>query len=231
MAKTGERYTAARLHVVDAHSPGESGDAADSMRSQVTAAGADAGAADTPPDVDLGLSDEAVRRGSGKSWDEWFAILDAWGASEKSHTEISRHVAQTYEVEGWWSQGVTVGYERARGMRAKHQRPDGYNASASKTVSVPVATLFHAVVDEARRDGWLEPGTLSLRTATEPKSARFDKLDDGCKIGINFWPKGDAKSSIQLEHQKIASAEGVEESKAFWKERLARLAEMLEARG
>ena len=54
MAKTGESYTAARRHVVKSK--------------------------EGPPtrlSVDLGKSDETIRRGSGKSWDEWFAILDA----------------------------------------------------------------------------------------------------------------------------------------------------------
>lgn len=75
MAKTGESYTAARRHVVKSK--------------------------EGPPtrlSVDLGKSDETIRRGSGKSWDEWFAILDAWGAEEHTHTEIARHLHEEHEV-------------------------------------------------------------------------------------------------------------------------------------
>ena len=69
MAKTSESYTAARSHVV---------------KSKVERSPA--------PSMDLGKSDETIKRGSGKSWDEWFAILDAWGAKEHTHTEIARYV-------------------------------------------------------------------------------------------------------------------------------------------
>jgi hypothetical protein len=62
-----------------------------------------------PPRVaEPGMSDEAIKKGSGKSWDEWFALLDAWGAMEKTHTEIARHISEELEVDGRWAQGVTV---------------------------------------------------------------------------------------------------------------------------
>ena len=47
-----------------------------------------------PPRVaEPGMSDEAIKKGSGKSWDEWFALLDAWGALEMTHTEIARYIS------------------------------------------------------------------------------------------------------------------------------------------
>ncbi len=183
-----------------------------------------------PPRVsDPGMSDEAIRRGSGKSWDEWLAILDAWNAHAKTHAEIARHLATAHGVGDWWAQAVTVGYERARGLRVRHERASGhFDSSTTRTFPVPVATLYRAVVDASLRDRWLEPGTLSLRTATESKSARFDMPSDSSKVNINFWPKGDAKSSIQLQHEKLPTAGSVTNSKVFWKERLTRLPSLLE---
>ncbi len=76
-----------------------------------------------------GMSDAAIRGGTGRGWDEWLALLDAWGGTSKTHPEIATFLNEVHGVDGWWAQGVTVGYERARGMRAVGQLPDGYGTS------------------------------------------------------------------------------------------------------
>jgi hypothetical protein len=198
MAKTGERYTAARRHVVDEPAAAER------------------------------VSDEVVVRNTGRSWDDWFAILDEWDATTRSHRDIARYLREELGVPGWWSQSVTVEYERARGMRARHQRVSGFfSATASKTVAVPVDVLFEAVLD--RQDEWLPDGGLSLRTAQPGRSARFDWQDGRTRLVAGFDAKGDAKSVVALDHERLAGADEVAQMKAFWKERLDDLKRMLEA--
>lgn len=177
-----------------------------------------------PRSVDPGQSDEAVLRATGKSWDEWLSVLDAWGATGRTHKEIAQYVYDTFRLEGWWAQGVTVGYERLRGMRAVHQTADGFNANASKIFAVSVDRLFRAFVDEAERDQWLEPETLRLRTAQSGRSARFDFGDGITRVEVYFTAKGPDKSSAAIQHAKLTSAGQVEEYRGFWKERLSRLA-------
>ncbi len=99
-----------------------------------------------------GMSDEAIRRGTGRTWDEWFVILDRWPGTERTHPEIARHLAEEHALGGWWAHSVTVGYERARGMRAIHQLTDGFSVNVSKTFPVPVERLFAAFVEETARD-------------------------------------------------------------------------------
>jgi hypothetical protein len=43
----------------------------------------------------------------------------------------------------------------------------------------------------------------------------------------NFTSKGPKKASVQLEHQRLDDAQAVEDMRAFWRERLAALAETL----
>ena len=38
------------------------------------------------------MTDASIRKGTGRSWDDWFRLLDAWGATAHTHTEIARHV-------------------------------------------------------------------------------------------------------------------------------------------
>ena len=120
MEKTGERYTAARRNVTAAA-------AAPSPTARREAAPS------APPPV----SDEAVRKATGRGWDEWFAILDDAGAVGWKHPDIARWVVAEHGISGWWAQSVTVGFERARGLRAEHERPSGFSLSATKTVQRP----------------------------------------------------------------------------------------------
>ena len=249
MAKTGERYTTARHYLLDLHHldpipdlhldqaepvPGTAETALSALPEppDVAASGAASVVPESRPPawVELpGMSEEALRRSTGKTWAEWFALLDAWGAAERTHTEIARHVYETYGIDGWWAQGVTVGYERARGLRQRHQRPDGFSISASKTVAAPLGRLYAALLDESLRDQWLEPGTLRLRTSQPERSARFDVVTSGTLLTENFIAKGETKATVQLQELKLPTADEVEPRKAYWQARLNRLADLLTA--
>jgi hypothetical protein len=250
MAKTGERYTTARLYLLDLHrtvqanpdvngssfsdeepdfnalSPSEDG-AADSATLVRDAAPAAAEASLPERVAEPGMSDAAILRGTGKSWDEWFALLDAWQGTTHNHAEIARHVYETYGIDGWWAQGVTVGYERARGMRALHERPDGFSGNASKTFPVSVERLFAAFVDPDERERWLEGIELRNRTSQPNKSARFDVLPEDGRLAVTFVGKGPHKSTAQLQQERLADADDVARWKALWKERLAGLGSYL----
>ncbi len=206
-AKTGESYTAARAQLLRKAPPA----APDSMAL-------------------TGMTDEAMRRGSGRTIGEWLEILDAWGASERRHPDIARWLVAEHGIGGWWAQSVTVGYERARGMRALHERPDGYEVSASRTINVAAERISDAFTDEALRARWLPDAPISVRTANRGRSARFDWGDPPSLIGFNLFAKGEGKTQIGLAHQKLPDADTAERIKAMWRERLSALKEMLETR-
>lgn len=212
MAKTGESYTAARRHVAEPH-----------QKPQPPAADR----ASLPPEAELGAADDAVRRGSGKGWAEWIEILDRWDATGHTHAEIARHLREQHGVPGWWAQSVTVGYERARGMRARYEHADGFAVTVSKTFPVDAARLFAWFTDARRRRRWLGPAVLRVRTSTPAKSARFDYGDDGSRVNVFFTPKGDAKATVHVEHARLADADAVEAARAAWKQRLGALARLV----
>lgn len=207
MDKTGESYTAARAMLLNAEEPPGSG---------------------SPP---LATSDDTIRQRTGRGWEEWFDLLDEHGAAELPHPDIARWVAEQLGVAGplvWDAQAITVSYERARGLRAVGERADGFAATASKTVAVPVDRLYEAFVDEALRRTWLPDGELRERTATKPKSARFDWGNGETRVLVTFDAKGDAKSTAVIEHARLADAEEAARMKAYWRERLAGLRSQLE---
>ncbi len=249
MAKTGEHYTTARHYLLDLHrQPGTDSDGASPVPagavSEIEPKAIDSSAPPImaeppsaentgnglPPRVtEPGMSDAAIKRGTGKSWDEWFALLDTWGAASRNHTEIARHVYETYGVDGWWAQGVTVGYERARGMRTLHERPDGFSMNASKTFPEPLERLFATLVEEDERTRWLDGIELRLRTSQPHRSARFDVLPADGRLAVNFLARGDARAAVQFQMERLPLAEDVATWKTIWQTQFEHLAHYLAA--
>lgn len=213
MEKTGESYTAARRQLVGG--PVES--AVDS-----------APRASVRPSTRR-MSDEAVRTRTGRGWDEWFALLDAWGAPEHTHTEIARWLVEEHGVGGWWAQSVSVAYEQERGMRMPAQHVDGaFAASASKTINVPAPRVSEAFTDPALRERWLPGARVEIRTSRPGKSLTADWLDGTSRLSVYLTVKGEAKTQLGLQHRRLADAETAERMKAHWRSALARLKSLLE---
>jgi uncharacterized protein YndB with AHSA1/START domain len=122
-----------------------------------------------------------------------------------------------------------VSYERARGLRAVGEHPEGFSITAQKTVAVPVDRLYEAFVDESLRERWLPDAELRERTATKPKSARFDWGDGVTRVIVAFIARGEAKSTVALEHARLPDAEEAERMKAFWRDRVGALKTVLES--
>ncbi|HEX8213626.1 MAG TPA: hypothetical protein VF584_25880 [Longimicrobium sp.] len=98
---------------------------------------------------------------------------------------------------------------------AKAGRPaDGYRAYASKTVNVPLDTLFAAWTDDDTRRRWLGDHPVTIRGTTPGKSLRARWAD--MPIDVRFESKSDAKSSVSVDHRGIASEEEAAALKASW---------------
>lgn len=176
-----------------------------------------------------GISTEAVRAKTGKGWAEWIAILDEAGAQEMAHKNIARYLSEKQRVPDWWCQMVTVGYEQARGLRRKHQKPEGYQISRSKTMAASTATLYAAWADKRQRIRWLTD-PLTIRTATPAKSLRMLWGDGQTSLEVNFYSKGEGKCQVVVQHSKIASAKAAEKLKAYWAEALGHLQTYLQGK-
>lgn len=173
------------------------------------------------------MSDEAVESKTGKTWSRWFKHLDAAGAKKMSHQEIAAHLSEKHGVRPWWTQMVAVTYEQARGLRDKHEKPQGYEISVSRTINAPIGKAFKAWTDEKTRKKWL-PANLTIRKATTNKSLRMTWEDGKASLAVAFLPKGTDKSQVVAQHSKIPDAKGAARMKKFWAEALGRLKEMIE---
>jgi hypothetical protein len=176
-----------------------------------------------------GISDAAVRARTGCGWKEWFFYLDRSDAKKLDHKGIVKLVGKARTktpVSGWWQQMVTVAYEQARGLRKKHQKPEGYQVSASRTLPVPTGRAFAAFTNIRLRRRWLR-GTLLVSRATRNKSVRGAWGADGTRLDVNFYPRGSRKTQVSLQHSKLPSARAAAKQKAYWKGQFDRLEKLL----
>jgi hypothetical protein len=214
MAKTGESYAAARAMLLAANEAPPTG-----------------APAEKPP---LVTSDENIRRRTGRGWEEWFDLLDDWGAAQRTHREIARWVAGQLGIGPlvWEAQAVAYSFERARGLREVGQKDDGFTVTASKTVAVPVDDLFDAFVDGSRREAWLPGAVLKDRTATRPKVAHFDWIDGAeSRLHVTFVDKGDGRSAAYVSHERLADSAEADRMRTHWRAALGVLKSTLEGGG
>jgi hypothetical protein len=192
------------------------------------------------------VDDAAVVKATGKALGDWFAVLDERGARSLPHRDIARLLGDEFGVPGWWSQTVTVEYEKHIGRRETGQSQSGaYTASRSRT--------FPGAPDEVL-ERWLErlPADAAfdgVAVAGEPAISRTAKwrywrakLADGSKVTVTVTAKAgkagaggragtardaddaDAAGSVLgVGHEKLAGRADAERWKAFWQAYLAEL--------
>jgi len=168
------------------------------------------------------MSDGAVVASTGKTWPQWFTLLDKAGARELPHREIAELLSKKYKVRSWWSQMVAVEYERARGKRAVHQTAQGYVAGVSRTLDASVTKLFRAWVDGTTRRRWLGLAKLAITSATPGKYVHL-KCGDGTRVDVGFYRKAKARGQVAVQHSKLPNAKAVVAMKKYWAAALDRL--------
>jgi hypothetical protein len=234
-AKTGERYTAARRHVLK------------ELQQQTSASsrptGAAAKRAAASSSTKGSVSDAKSLEKTGHGLDHWFSVLDRFGAVEKGHTAAARHLYEAHHVEGWYAQGITVAYERARGVRVLNQRCDGeYEVSVSKVVAAGTAEVIRAFTEPLRRQRWaagVDPSLVGAIAAAidgpAPKGfvvrpdgqARFRYKWDDTTVQLYVLPKPGGKVSLVATNTKLPAAAMVDARRAQWRTALAKIAERL----
>jgi hypothetical protein len=202
MAKTGERYTAARRQVLDK-------------------------AAEPKP----AAPPEPLHGPTNRTWSEWVAVLDEWGARDKPHPDIARWLGESQGVPPWWTQDITVRYERHIGRRELGQRGATFSATGTKTINVPPAVARRAWEDARQRARWLPDVDLRQRPNRAKVAARFDVNDGEGRMVVSFDPRGESKVSVAIEHEKLPDAAAAARWTRLWRERLVALKELLEAAG
>lgn len=198
----------------------------------------------TEPD---NVSNEAVRRATGRGWSEWEQVLDSEGADRLSHKEIVGLLRDGGHVESeWWMQTVTVGYEKMKGLRVIGQTKDtGFQVGVSRTIPISRETAWHWISSPEGMATWLGEGagfplekgqqyrladgaTGEVRVVSE-KHVRLTFYPEGwprpSTIQVRVEPKGE-KTVVAFHEEHLPSEEAREERRAHFKAALDVMAKL-----
>lgn len=245
-AKTGERYTTARRHLLAARARRVARSSASRSTPTTPDSHATRDAAAPTASAKGAVSDAMTRDRTGHGLSHWFAILDDFGAVQKGHTAAARHLRETHHVNSWYSQGITVAYERARGLREPNQRAAGaYEFSASKVIACDVPTVVAALAETRPRRQWMAAIDVELASAlisgieraTGAKPLALDARGRahvryrwaGSRVDIYIEPKravktSGAKATVLVTQQNLPSRDVMETRRTQWRKLLEALA-------
>jgi len=175
------------------------------------------------------MSDAAVKAKTGKTWEQWFTLLDKAGAKKLDHQAIVTYVSKQHGIGPWWRQMVAVSYEQAKGLRKPHEKPEGFEIAKSKTFGAPLAEVYEAWNDKEKRCLWLKDAGFEIRKATPDKSLRFTWIDGQTQVVADFYSCDKSKTQIAVQHSKLPSAKAAANMKAYWGAQLENLQAYLTA--
>lgn len=200
MAKTGEKYGAARRVLIE----------------QSSNRSADAWVSDPQH------SDAVIKENTGRGWDAWRDIIESWSGHHDGHAAVAAWLQSEHGVGGWWAQAVTVGWERISGRRLPGQLSDGtFAANVSATITADATALRELLLDEGALGDLFGDLHPTLRSRPTSKNVRIG-FGDGVAL-ISIVAKSDDRTTVTVQHTKLASPEDVLHWKSFWAEWLRAL--------
>lgn len=204
MAKTGERYGAARRVLVE----------------QASTRGPQGRVWVTPPEQ----PDDSVTAHTGRSWDEWCDLIDTWPEADRGHAAVAARVLAEFDVTGWWAQGITVGWERITGRRLVNQMSDGtFTAAVTRTIGIDADDLRRMLYDDDDRADLFGGLPSEMRSRPGVKVPRI-RLETGT-VSIATEERPDGRATISVAHEKLEEPADVERWKRFWTDWLEALDE------
>ncbi|MFC2086790.1 hypothetical protein ACFLSA_01315 [Bacteroidota bacterium] len=88
------------------------------------------------------ISNNAVLKATGKSWEEWMLFLKRHSAKNLSHKEIVKILKEKAGLKNqWWQQNITSSFEQYIGRRKKGQMQTGFEIGVRKIIAVSIERL------------------------------------------------------------------------------------------
>lgn len=172
------------------------------------------------------MSTDAVARRTGKTWDDWFEVLDTAGAQTLDQRGIIAILAQKHGIGPWWQQMIAVGYESLRSKSEKAAVADGFQINSNCTLDAPVTRVFKLWNDPGERARWLSDERFVVRGATTDKVIRARWGKGNSHVAVSFSEKS-GKTEVNVEHHQIESRSAADQMKTYWSKKLGLLDEAL----
>ncbi len=185
-----------------------------------------------------GVSDEAVLKATGKTWPQWFDLLNKAGAKTWSHKEIVAYLKEHAKLSAWWEQTVTVAYEKAHNKRVLGQTNDaGFQLGIQKTLPIDRASAWKLLCSTKGVALWLgkikamkwEEGFTYATAAETHGELRVIKPQERLRLTwqpkemkkpatlqVTLTPSGPDKTALRFHLEKLPSADWRTQMKKHW---------------
>ncbi|WIB76852.1 hypothetical protein DEJ28_14510 [Curtobacterium sp. MCPF17_002] len=159
-----------------------------------------------------GMAADRVLAATGRSPDDWYERMDAVSGRTIGHAAIAAWLIEQ-GVEPWWAQGVTIGYEQARGLRIPGQRSDGsFAVSASRQVPGEREAVLDVIVPQCTAAFGFAP-TSESRGGKRP-SARWTFPDrESVLLNTEDGSRADTVR-ISVQRERLTGPERMSDAKA-----------------
>lgn len=112
------------------------------------------------------VSNESVRKHTGRDWPKWFQLLGSARAENWDHRTLVGYLAEKHRLTPWWRQMVAIGYEIYLGKRVEGRNLKGkWSATITKSIPIKARALWDFMMSAEGLALWLEPlESFQLRT-------------------------------------------------------------------
>ncbi|MCC6403532.1 MAG: SRPBCC domain-containing protein [Fimbriimonadaceae bacterium] len=196
------------------------------------------------------VTDEACKAATGKSFAEWFLVLDEIGGLEKGRRDSTSHLYDTIGTkDAWWPTTIYVEYEAHHGVKKKDGLAEGYSICCTKNIAAPVQSVYALWTDLARfREVFGDDATQEVTeggklacgggcratfTRVRPdKDLRFTWEHPGCSAPMTvdvMFQENKGKCMMNVMTSRIQTRGEADGLRNAWGEALNRLKALAEA--
>ncbi len=196
------------------------------------------------------ISNEAVQKATGGSWDQWHRLLKDAGADEWSHKETVAYLREEHGMSHWWGQTVTVDYEQHTGKRQVGQTQTvDYQIGVRRTVNLTSEDAWNLLFSREGSQIWLgDIALVEFEKGTRFKTAdgiegevrvnrpyhhirltwKPDEWENSSTLQIRVIPTTTGRTTISIHQEKLENEVIRERMRAHWKKVLGRLEELID---
>jgi uncharacterized protein YndB with AHSA1/START domain len=199
---------------------------------------------------DFPVTNEAAKKATGKTLDEWYKLIDAAGGPKLGRRAINVLLYSDNGVDAWWATTIAVEYEKHKDIKKKDGLYEGYFICSTKTIAAPLDQVYAAWADTAQLARWFGAGSKaavvdggaysnkdgdrgSYLRVRPNKDLRFTwenpALSAPTLVDVSFEDKGKGKTGLLVNHTRIQSRAEADGLRTAWSAALDKLKALLES--
>ncbi|MEQ9188739.1 MAG: hypothetical protein RLP15_13475 [Cryomorphaceae bacterium] len=159
---------------------------------------------------------------SGRNWKQWFNELSSAKFVGLSCDEVEDVLVNQYGIERNWARRITNRFAAKHSFHSGEAEKPCFKISVRKTFDHP----FNEVLWNASQ--WLKSEQRATDTALHNgNQLTCEWRTDHSKVAIRFTKKGESKTEMTLQHNRIHSRLDADTMRNFWEESLKGMVEAL----